>query len=818
MSLLVLFIVSTVTLGLEILLTRVFSVVLFASHSFLAISLALLGTGAGAVLVYFAKPLNEEKLQRRLIPLLALLSAAVIVSLWGLLQIEFVPQKLENSTTHVLEDGLSFRQRVLELGMNPGQFNSWKLYGAIPLAFLPFLLAGYVQALIFRTAPTKFGLLYGFDLIGATLGSISLPLLLYPFGLRGTVFAIAIVAAIPLFYALVRGPRTLPVAAACVAPLLVMIVLWASGSYNVKFAAGFQEKDLIREHWSPMSRIALLNYRGQQMYTIDNGSRSYYAPKNADTIRRYMPSLYTIGLQMKKGGDLLVIASGGGQELTMASHFGMSRIDAVEIARPIVTDIVQNKKDEPGNPYLLPNVHYYIADGRSVIMRSDKRYDMIEMLDVNFATLAGQISHAWSPNFVSTQEAFFEYMEHLKEDGILCYSTISSTKAPYTGEKSRRLASLVAGMKLAGIAHPENQLVILSRSSTNSYRTMFMAKKTPFTDEDLNAICKIASSRNAKIEFLYPDLEEVGGRSQMPLPEAQELQTSRNYLQGVTDLCRNTVPIQGLITTLATPNMRGIPTNDDRPYVVGSGLISDANAFEVLIGRLYRPLLVIMAGLVFVFMLLPFIVRRPGGCEKVKVDPRLVLILSLTGVGFMFLEMVGIYKYQLYLQHPTIAMIVVLSSIILGSGLGSLHSGLIPEGKKQSRATIYSAGVVLASVVLFLIIPLKLHRLLLWLPMPALLPLVFSAFAGLGFLLGHIVPLAIDRYAHKQPSLLAWCWAITVTCSVVGTVCASILARDYGVFLLSILGILSYFFVAVISLSKWELCGRYSEGVSIKEV
>jgi len=125
---------------------------------------------------------------------------------------------------------------------------------------------------------------------------------------------------------------------------------------------------------------------------------------------------------------------------------------------------------------------------------------------------------------------------------------------------------------------------------------------------------------------------------------------------------------------------------------------------------------------------------------------------------------------------------------------------------------------VLASIVLFLIIPFKLHRLLLWLPMPALLPLVFSAFAGLGFLLGHIVPLAIDRYAHQQPSLLAWCWAITVTCSVVGTVFASILARDYGVFLLALLGILSYLFVAVINLPKWGLYGQYAEGVSMKGV
>ena len=173
----------------------------------------------------------------------------------------------------------------------------------------------------------------------------------------------------------------------------------------------------------------------------------------------------------------------------------------------------------------------------------------------------------------------------------------------------------------------------------------------------------------------------------------------------------------------------------------------------------------------------------------------------------MFFEMVGIYKYQLYLHHPTIAMIVVLSSIILGSGLGSLHSGSIRQDKRQIRLTMYSTGVVLTGIVLFLTTPALLHRHLLSLPMPALLPLVFFAFAGFGFLLGHIVPLGIDRYANKQPALLAWCWAITVTGSVVGTVVASILARDHGVFLLAILGMISYFFVAIISLTNWKSNG-----------
>ena len=781
------------TLGLEILLTRVFSVVLFASHSFLAISLALLGTGSGALLVYFAKPLDRDKLERRQILLLTIFSITIVVSLWGLLQIEFVPQKIEDPNTRMVQENLSFLERATILQRNPELFKTWKLYGAIPIAFFPFLLAGYLQALIFRSAPAKFGLMYGIDLIGATFGSISIPLLLYPFGLRGTIFVMAALAVVPVLYTFTTQERTLRVAAACIAPILIMGALWASGSFQVRYAAGFAERGLIREHWSPMSRVALMNYRGQQMYVIDNGSRSNYVPKNDGNIRRYMRSLYTIPFQMKQGGDLLVIASGGGQELTMASHFGMKRIDAVEIARPMVTDIVRNKKDEPGNPYLLPNVHSHIADGRSVIMRSKHSYDVIEMLDVNFATVAGQISNAWSPNFVSTQEAFSEYIEHLKEDGFLCYTQFSYSRRPLAGEKGRRLVSLVAGMKMAGIMQPEDRLVILSRPLGYGYQTMYMAKKTPYTNEELINIGKIAASRNAKIEIFYPDIEKLIGNTEIQPSEEEKAQQRKTYLQEVTEICRDTKPIHGLMAALWLPNQRNIPLNDDRPYLVGSGLISKANRYESLIGGLYRPMLTVMGILAFVFVILPFVIRRPGGGEKVRIDPRLLLILALTGIGFMFIEMAGIYKYQLYLHHPTLAMIVVLSSMILGAGLGSLHSGTIPESRKESRIALYSGGVVLGSIVLFLVAPLWGHRVLLWLPMPVCCQLVFVAFAGLGFLLGHVVPLSIDSYSRKQSNLLAWCWAITVTGSVFGTVLASILARDYGMFLVAVLGILSYF-------------------------
>jgi hypothetical protein len=155
-------------------------------------------------------------------------------------------------------------------------------------------------------------------------------------------------------------------------------------------------------------------------------------------------------------------------------------------------------------------------------------------------------------------------------------------------------------------------------------------------------------------------------------------------------------------------------------------------------------------------------------------------------------------------------MIVVLSSMILGAGLGSLHSGTIPESRKESHIALYSGGAVLGSLVLFLGIPMWGHRFLLWMPMPALLPAVFVVFAALGFFLGHVVPLSIDSYGYKQPNLLPWCWAITVTGSVLGTVIASLLARDFGMFSVAVLGILCYLSVVAVNLGGRPVARLFS--------
>src|SRR5438309_3949515 len=58
--------VSFASLLLELGLTRLFSVVLFYHFAFLAISVALLGLGAGGVFAYVRKPWLEQWTSRRI--------------------------------------------------------------------------------------------------------------------------------------------------------------------------------------------------------------------------------------------------------------------------------------------------------------------------------------------------------------------------------------------------------------------------------------------------------------------------------------------------------------------------------------------------------------------------------------------------------------------------------------------------------------------------------------------------------------------------------------------------------------------------------
>src|SRR2546423_5987626 len=146
--------VAGVTLAFQVLLTRVFSAVLFYHFSFLAISLALLGIGTGALAVYVRPGVFERLPVERTLAWGAVALAVLLPA------VSLVLVRIDYSYF-----GVTFGF-VARLG------------AACLLATLPFLAAGLVLAVAIRAYTPSIGRVYAFDLTGAALGAAAaVPLL-----------------------------------------------------------------------------------------------------------------------------------------------------------------------------------------------------------------------------------------------------------------------------------------------------------------------------------------------------------------------------------------------------------------------------------------------------------------------------------------------------------------------------------------------------------------------------------------------------------------------------------------------------------------
>ena len=165
--------VAASTLALQVLLTRLFSAAIFYHFSFLAISLALIGTGAGAIVIYVRPDWFDrhplESLLSRLCVLLAI-SLVVLPTLFVRLNLTF-------------EGFVTFRF-------------SYNLALACLFAMVPSLVAGTIIALAIRGYTASVGRVYTFDLVGAGLGALAIVPLLWLLDAPSLIVALGAVAAV----------------------------------------------------------------------------------------------------------------------------------------------------------------------------------------------------------------------------------------------------------------------------------------------------------------------------------------------------------------------------------------------------------------------------------------------------------------------------------------------------------------------------------------------------------------------------------------------------------------------------------------------
>jgi hypothetical protein len=198
-------------------------------------------------------------------------------------------------------------------------------------------------------------------------------------------------------------------------------------------------------------------------------------------------------------------------------------------------------------------------------------------------------------------------------------------------------------------------------------------------------------------------------------------------------------------------------------------------------------LLILISILALLFIFGPLLLTQRQGLAGGRARAPLIVYFACLGLGFMVIEMSLMQRLILFLGHPIYSLTVILFTLLVFAGLGSLTTGRIPL-KRQ-------AWVLLALVVLLTFyvwgLPAVLHAGLDW-PKAAKVAVTVALLAPLGYLMGMPFPLGIKRADLSAPRMVPWLWGINGTLSVLASVLAVFLAINVGFTAVALVGQAAY--------------------------
>ncbi len=766
------FLLCMATLMYELILTRIFSVLMWYHFASMAISLALFGLGAAAMAVCLLPsrfPPERLEIQATRFSILFALAVALFFGVFVLFRLQ--PQVafrilsfFHQPFYQPFQQGFQGRGIPADLLLGLG--------GLYLVTALPFFFSGLAVTLLLTHRLGEVNRLYFWDLMGAGTGCLAVIVLLK---YLGGVTAILAIAAAGLLAALAFRPPAAP--RAPVWALLALLTLAGgtnllTGYADIRFARGRYEPGLLWSSWNSFSRVAAYPsgggeqerawglsraYRGPipeqiGMVVDDTGYTTLYRWEGERTLAFFRDNLIALPYGLKQSPEALVIGPGGGKDVLAALSMGASRIDAVEVNGLIVGAVNEVFGDFTGELYRRPEVTVAVDEGRSFIRRSRRHYDVIQASAVfgRMAPAAGAFT--LSENNLYTVEAFRDYWEHLNPDGILTISRFIFER------ETLRLVSLgLALLKEEGVSDPAAHLAVIKERGLAN----FMLKRSPFTQEEIAHLRRVAAEREFEVVFL-PDRR--GGNGAFPRLIAAE--GSEAYYRSLPFDIR--------------------PTTDDRPFFYYMYRPNDflrlltfpeQGNFEDRAVLTIRNLLAVVTVLVVLVLLLPLLLRRRADLRTPGTARRLLYFACL-GLGFMLFEIGLLRRFILFLGPPIYTLAVILFSLLVFSGLGALAAGRCPRGgERRALLAILLAFVLLASLYIFALPPV----LNAWMGVSLLGRglLAGGLLIPLGLLLGMPLPLGM-RLFHRDGAAVPWSWGINSAASVLGAILAAILAMNVG--------------------------------------
>ena len=804
-------VLSAALLGFEVALTRVFAVLLRYHFAFLVISIAVCGLGVGGYATYWLR----RKRELSLASLAALFALSIAVALALMLRVVFArfPEAYWLAAILVLIPfsigGAFLSEAFVRFSVWSGRLYAWDLAGAASMALIVVGVLQFLSAINACLLMAALVALAGVLVSRATDSSVERKK-----GNDAILVGIALIAFLGMnlkfnFLDIPAIPPRLD------ADNLSLADKGMTQPLFTELGDPRHTSKIVDTRWSAFARTDVVQDAAMpgSFYLYTNGN----VPTNMMRWDGKMSSVKAIGAQFplsdwafavapfardltsgkaikdqtndsKRKRGVLAIGPGGGLDALLALHYGAAQFDGAEINPSIVSLMKEPKYARfNGGIYGRQDVNIQVADGRAFVREAiskKQKYALLFSALTKTAT-AGQ-GMALLESFVYTTDAFADYLDVLRDDGqmtIVLDSPILTARFCATAIEVLRTRGVDAKTAMQQIA------IVYAPQPGQPYAYALVVQKKPFTRAQTFDLYDAAIQRGLTPVWIPKQAqnEEFG-----PYPQ---LASGALDLNGFINIFRD----------LENP-IDIAPCPDSRPFVLDLTLTTLP---------VFKQLTVFALVLALGVLALSWKTGRDETQEsslkesatastpaistqrKNELDILYVLYFLALGVGFMLVEIPLAQKLILPLGYPTLALTVILFSILLGGGIGAWFSQRFEGENLRRYAMLCALGVAVATGIGVLALQ-GAGSALLQMNIVVRCVLIAVLLLPLGFLLGTPFPSGLRLFAPTSEHKVPLIWGLNGVASVVGSLLAAMGAKNFGFNVMLGIGALIYIAAAAL--------------------
>ncbi len=548
-------------------------------------------------------------------------------------------------------------------------------------------------------------------------------------------------------------------------------------------------EDIDYESWNSISRITVMNERTDEdpfawgpspIFPTDIKTTSKWLIIDGDagtpitkfdgdfTKHKYLEFdvtniAYTIP-NIKKSA---IIGIGGGRDLLSAKYFGVEEVTALDV-NPVQIELLRDHPEyrEYTNLYKQPGVKIINEEARSWFRQNTEKLDLIQMSLIDTWAATGAGAFALAENGLYTVEAWEIFMNDLSDNGVF---TVSRWAADILNDTGRTLSVAMGTLFNQGIIKPSDHIAIFN---SEAIATIIISKSS-FTQEQLDALEKTAIEKQYTIvmmpgKALPTDLlgELISAKNMDDLYEISD----RQFLDvsPSTDM-RPFFFNQARISKPLEVSMIAIESINNSVGQVSHGQAKAT--FNLYIIILFSAL---MVAFVIIMPLLKTVENKSSGFVIAG-----TLYFILIGLGFMFMEISLLQAFGVFLGHPIYGLSVVLFSLIISAGIGSLISEKLPLNTLTRQITW--CAITFGYAILLSTMLRGIFHDYAEIDIITRVMLSVAIIAPSGLLMGFGFPTGLTLTEKFDSRATAWFWGINGAAGVLGSSIAIALNISMGI-------------------------------------